>query len=92
MSRSVLTLVAVWLGLMLLLTATVAATFAPFGAAKPMINMVIAFAKAALIFWFYMHLHEQRWLTRLVATAALAWLMLLLGLTQADLLTRGVFR
>lgn len=91
MSRTVLTLVAVWAGLMLLLSLTVAATFAPFGPAKPVINMLIAFAKAGLIFWFYMHLHEQRWLTRLVAAASLAWLLLLLGLTQADLLTRGAF-
>lgn len=92
MIRQALPLVLVWVALMVLLTLTVAATFSPFGAWKPVINMIIAFAKAALIFWFFMHLNEQKWLARLVAIAALAWLAVLLGLTQADVLTRGLFR
>jgi cytochrome c oxidase subunit 4 len=91
MSRQAMTLVGVWVGLMVLLTLTVAATFGPFGEWKPVINMVIAFCKAALIYWFFMHVREQGWLARLVAVAAIAWLMLLLGLTQADVLTRGAF-
>jgi cytochrome c oxidase subunit 4 len=92
MVRQAVPLVLVWVALMVLLTLTVATTFAPFGAVKPVINMAIAFAKAGLIFWFFMHLKEQTWLARLVAIAALAWLLILLGLTQTDLLTRGLFR
>jgi caa(3)-type oxidase subunit IV len=38
-----------------------------------------------------MHLREQRWLARVVAVAAFAWLCILLGLTQTDILTRGAF-
>jgi len=90
--RGALPLVLVWVALMALLTTTVAVTFAPFGAWKPVLNMAIAFAKAGLIFWVFMHLREQKWLARLVAIAALAWLLILLGLTQTDLLTRGAFR
>ena len=92
MSRETLTLVGVWVGLMLLLTLTVAATFAPLGPIKPLVNLAIAFAKAGLVFWFYMHLREQGGLARLVAVAAVAWLLILLGLTQSDLLTRLAFR
>lgn len=92
MSRDAMTLIGVWLGLMLLLTATVAATFGPFGGWLPVINLVIAVAKASLIYWFFMHVREQKWLARLVAVAAVGWLLLLFGLTQADLLTRGAFQ
>ena len=92
MSRDAMTLVGVWVALMWLLALTVGATFGPFGEAKPLINLAIAFAKAALIFWFFMPLREQRWLARLVAVAALAWLAILIGLTQADVLTRDTFR
>jgi cytochrome c oxidase subunit 4 len=92
MARQALALVLVWLALMVLLTITVAATFAPFGPWKVAINMAVAFAKAGLIFWFFMHLKEQTWLARLVAVAALGWLLILLGLTQTDVLTRGMFR
>ena len=91
MRREALTLAGVWLGLMVLLTATVASTYGPFGAWKPIINIAIAFAKAALIYWFFMHVREQRWLARFVAVAAVAWLMILLGMTQADVLTRSLF-
>jgi cytochrome c oxidase subunit 4 len=76
---------------MVLLGLTVAATFAPFGAAKPVINLGIAFAKAGLIFWVFMHLREQGWLARLAAVAALAWLAILIAMTQTDLATRGWF-
>lgn len=92
MLRQAMPLIFVWIALMVLLTLTVGATFGPFGVWKETINMAIAFAKAGLIFWFFMHLSEQKWLARLVAVAALAWLLILLGLTQTDLLTRGMFR
>lgn len=92
MSRDAMRLIAVWAALMVLLTATVAATFGPFGGWTSAINLAIASAKAALIYWFFMHVREQTWLARLVAVAAVGWLSLLFGLTQADVLTRGAFR
>ncbi|MBI1200231.1 MAG: caa(3)-type oxidase subunit IV [Phenylobacterium sp.] len=91
MSRETTLLVAVWAALMLLLAATVAATFAPLGALKPVLNLGIAFAKASLVFWVFMHLREQPWLARLAAVAAVAWLLMLIALTQADLMTRSLF-
>jgi cytochrome c oxidase subunit 4 len=91
MSREAWTLVGTWAALMVLLALTVGATFAPFGPAKPFINLGVAFAKAGLIFWVFMHLREQGWLARLVATAAAAWLLILIAMTQVDLATRGLF-
>ena len=92
MWREARTLIAVWAGLMGLLALTVAATFAPIGQLKPAVNLGVAFAKAGLIFWVFMHLREQPWLARLIAVAALIWLIILLSLTQSDLLTRSLFR
>ncbi len=88
MSRTAITLLATWIVLLMLLGATVAASLAPLGGLKPAINLAIAFAKAGAILWVFMHLREQPGLARLFATAAAVWLLILVGLTQADLLTR----
>ncbi|HEY1749956.1 MAG TPA: cytochrome C oxidase subunit IV family protein [Caulobacteraceae bacterium] len=89
MAREIRTLVLVWVALMLLLTGTVAATFAPLGPVKPFVNLAIAAAKAGLIAWVYMHLREQPPLNRIAALAAVAWLLILIALTAADLGTRS---
>lgn len=89
MGRELRLLVLVWVGLMALLTATVLVTFAPFGPVKPVINLLIAAAKAGLIVWVYMHLREQRGLNRIAAMAAAAWLMILVTMTLVDITTRG---
>ena len=88
MSRQTLTLVGVWAALMALLAITVGATFGPFGAWKPAINLAVAFCKAGLIFWVFMHLREQRGVARVIALAFLLWLSILMGLTLADVLSR----
>jgi cytochrome c oxidase subunit 4 len=91
MAREVRLYVLVWIGLMILLALTVGATFAPIGALKAPVNLGIAFAKAALVFWFYMHLHRQPGLERLAAVAAAVWLLILLLLSGADFVSRGWF-
>jgi cytochrome c oxidase subunit 4 len=90
MAREARLLVLVWLGLMLLLTATVAVTFAPLGPMKPFFNLAIAATKAGLILWVFMHLREQPGLNRLLALAAGAWLTILIAMTLIDLATRGL--
>ena len=88
MGREARLLVFVWIGLMALLTATVAVTFSPLGPIKPVLNLLIAAAKAGLIAWVYMHLREQRGLNRIAALAAAAWLMILVTMTLIVLGTR----
>lgn len=89
MSGHTRTLVLVWGALVALLALTIGATLLPLGHAKPIANLGIAFAKAALILWFYMHLRELSGLVRLAAIAALVTLAILIGLTSTDYLSRS---
>ena len=86
------TLVFVWFVLMGLLALTIGASLLPLGAAKPVANIGIAVAKAVLIFWFYMHLRELDGLVRLAAVAAVVTLLILIGITSTDYLTRFWFK
>ena len=83
------TFVIVWAALLVLLALTVGATFLPIGGFKPVVNIGIALAKAALIFWFFMHMRHERGLVRLAAIGAGAWLLILGLLLSSDFLTRS---
>lgn len=77
--------VLVGIALLLLLAATVAATFFGLGTAA---NMGIAAAKASLVLWWFMELRNSGALVRLVAFGSASWLLLLFGLGFADWLSR----
>ena len=85
------TLVLVWVSLLVLLALTLGSTFLPLGAMKPVVNIGIAFAKAALIFWFFMHLREVGGLIRLAAFAGLVGVIIMMALMSTDFLTRSSF-
>lgn len=70
------------------LTTTVA--FVDLGRLNTVIMLVIAVVKATLVALFFMHLWWSERLTRAVIGSALAWLLLLIGLTLSDVLTRAV--
>jgi cytochrome c oxidase subunit 4 len=89
--REILVLLAVYVALLLLLTATVAVSFFKLGAWNAVLNLGIAGAKAALIAWFFMELRRATPMVRLAAVAGLFWLVLLFGLSFTDFLTRGHF-
>jgi cytochrome c oxidase subunit 4 len=83
MAGQVRRLVAVYGLLLLFLSATVAcAILLPANPMKPAIAIGIGFAKAALVYWFFMRLHAEPRLVRLFAVAALFWVsvMFYLGL------------
>lgn len=88
MSREVSRLLLCWVALLALLALTVAAAFAPLGAAKTAIGYAIATAKAALILWFFIEMRREDGLVRLAAAAGFVWMLILLTLTAADYLTR----
>ena len=92
MKPHTLTLVLVWLALLVLLGLTLGSTFLPLGAMKPVVNIGIAFAKAALIFWFFMHLKEVGGLIRLAAFAGLVGVIIMMALMSSDYLTRSTFK
>jgi len=77
-----------WAGLMVLLGLTVFASFLLSGLPSLAVSMLIAFAKAALVLWFFMHLSEESGLVRLFALAAGAWLLIMALLTATDYGTR----
>jgi len=75
--------------LMVLLVLTALGSKAPLGALKAPIALVIAAAKTALVFLFFMRLWYERGLVRLFAAAGFFWLAIIGTLTFADYLTRG---
>jgi cytochrome c oxidase subunit 4 len=91
MSPHTRTLVLVWLALMVLLGLTFGSTFLSLGPLKPVVNIGIALAKAALIFWFFMHLREVGGLIRLAAFAGLVGIIIMMALISSDYLTRATF-
>jgi len=78
-----------WIVLLLLLCATVGASFVLAGAASLAVALGIAFAKAAVVYWFFMGLRREGGLVRLAAVIGTLWLLILLSLASLDYLTRG---
>ena len=78
----------VYLALMLLLAATVGATFLPLGPFHLAISVAIAIAKAVLVTLFFMHLRHTRGRTVFLILGGSLLLLILMGLTTVDYLTR----
>ena len=75
--------------------ALIVLTFATVGVAKVdlgewnvVVALSIAVAKATLVILYFMHIKYSKRLTQLVVAAGFLWLLLLLGLTLSDFLTR----
>jgi cytochrome c oxidase subunit IV len=76
--------------LLLVLTAvTTAVAYADLGRLNVVIMLTIAMVKASLVALYFMHLRWSDRLSRLAVGAAIAWLLLMVGLTSADLVIRG---
>jgi cytochrome c oxidase subunit 4 len=88
---SLSTLTWAYVGLMLLLAVTVAASFAPLGAWGPVLSIAIAVTKTFLVVYFFMKLREASPGLRIVALAGVFWLFLLGSITFGDYLTRMSF-
>lgn len=85
---AVLRLVGVWAALLLLLALTVISAYMPLREVNIILNLLIATLKASLVMFAFMHLRTRDTMIRLVAGSGLLWLLLLVTLTLADLLTR----
>jgi cytochrome c oxidase subunit 4 len=81
-------LVGIWAALTTLLALTVAASFVLTGASSIAVSLGIAFAKSALIFWFFMQIRRETGLMRVFSVAGAIWLMILLTLATIDYATR----
>ena len=59
------------------------------GRANDVVALTIAVTKAMLVILFFMHVRYSTRMTILTATAGFFWLIILLGLTLTDYLTRN---
>lgn len=80
----------IWLALVVLLAATVGASFVLTGPLGLAVSLTIACAKAGLIYWYFMHLREEGGLQRIAALGAGAWLLILITFVSVEYATRGV--
>ena len=75
--------------LMILTGVTVGVSFIDLGAMNSVVAIVIAVIKMLLVVLYFMHVRYSTRLTWAVVAGGFFWLLLLLGLTLADYLTRG---
>lgn len=87
-SPPVATYVKVWAALIVLLTLTLGSSFVSLHRLNSAVNLVIACVKAALVAVFFMRLRRADALTRLAPAAAVLWILILISLGLADVLTR----
>jgi cytochrome c oxidase subunit 4 len=77
-----------WLGLLVLLAFTVGSAFVNLGAANTAINLLVSVVMMLLLMTLFMHESKARRLTQLASAAGLLWVVLMIGLSLADYLTR----
>lgn len=79
-------------GTLLILTGlTIFAAFQDLGGFNVFVAITIAVVKALLVALYFMHIRYTEYLTRLFFGAGILWLMVLIGITLSDYLTRHLF-
>ena len=76
--------VAIFLALLVLTTATVAASFIEMGIFNPIVALAIAVVKAVLVVLFFMHVKYSTRLTKLTVGAGIFTFLVLISLTLSD--------
>jgi len=80
---------AIFAALLALTYLTVAVSRIDLGRLNAIVALSIAGAKATLVVLFFMHVRYSTRLTKLVIVGGFLWLALMIGLTMADVGTRG---
>ena len=83
------TYVAIFTALLVLTVVTVAVAFVDLGLLNFPVAIGIAILKASLVILFFMHVKYSSQLTKLIVAGAFFFLIVLLGLTLTDYLSRG---
>src|SRR5688572_21127182 len=81
----------IFLSLMVLTAATVGVAFVNLGSANFPVAIGIAITKATLVVLFFMHVKYSSRMTKMVVAVAIFFLLVMLGLTMTDYLTRDWF-
>jgi cytochrome c oxidase subunit 4 len=79
----------IFLTLMVLTALTVFVATIDLGRLNVVAALAIAVVKATLVLLYFMHLRYSPRLTRLIVSVAFVWLVILIGLTMSDELTRA---
>ncbi len=79
----------VFIALMVLLGATVGASYIDMGVLNPIVALGIAAIKAALVALFFMHIRYGSRVSWLFAGAGLVWFAIMIILTMSDYVSRG---
>jgi cytochrome c oxidase subunit 4 len=81
--------IAIFLTLMVLTAVTVWVAFIDLGMMNNVAAMTIAVVKATLVILFFMHVRYSTPLTWVVVVAGFFWLIVFIGLTMSDYVSRG---
>ena len=68
---------------------TIRVAFMDMGRGNTILALTIAMLKALLVVLYFMHVRYSPHLTRLVVVGGLFWLLILIGITMSDYLSRG---
>ena len=79
----------IFASLLALTALTTGMAFVDLGPWNTVVALVIACFKASLVLLFFMHLRWTTQLNRVVWLSALLWLVILIGLTSIDFLSRS---
>jgi cytochrome c oxidase subunit 4 len=82
------TYIFVWIALLVLTFATTAIAKIDMGPFNVYVALTIAVVKAMLVILFFMHVNHTHGITRVYVAAGFFWLMILVGLTLTDYLSR----
>ncbi len=80
--------VAVFAALMVLTVVTVLASRVELGLLNTVVALAIAVFKATLVILYFMHVRYSTRLTQVTVVAGFLWLIIMIGLTFSDYLTR----
>lgn len=78
----------VYVALLALLAATVALAYINLGIWNLVIAISIAIAKALLVLLYFMHVRHSQQMVKVFAIAGFLWLLILIGLTLTDYISR----
>lgn len=81
---------AVFATLLVLTGVTTAVAFVDLGRLNVVIMLTIAVTKATLVILYFMHVRYADRLTWVVVGSGFVWLLILIGFTMSDLLTRQI--
>jgi cytochrome c oxidase subunit IV len=78
-----------WLGLVLLMLASLGSAYLDLGVGNVLAGLLIATLKTALVVWVFMQLRRASAMSRIAAAVGLATLLLLMALSLVDYGTRA---